>query len=160
MAKQIEEKEEEYADLKNLTKRQKEEFDNLIINYSDASEKLMEIKKELEDRTKEIDELNEARRQAEKKAEDEFKIRTDLEHKEEINKIKSDRTNRLLELNKLGVGDVREIAESYNIPLREQAGKRTWFRKDELIKAIVNIEYSKTPILTPAKPKRESSILC
>ena len=112
----------------------------------------------MEDRTKEIDELNEARRQAEKKAEDEFKIRTDLEHKEEINKIKSDRTNRLLELNRLGVGDVRDIAESYNIPLREQAGKRTWFRKDELIKSIVNIEYPKTPLLTPAKPKREISI--
>ena len=43
MAKQIEEKENEYADLENLTKRQKEEFDNLLLNYTQASEKLEEI---------------------------------------------------------------------------------------------------------------------
>ena len=58
MAKQIEEKENEYADLENLTKRQKEEFNNLLLNYSEASEKLEEIKKELENRTKEIDEYD------------------------------------------------------------------------------------------------------
>ena len=106
MAKQIEEKENEYADLESLTRREKDEFDKLLLNYSETSEKLMEIKKGLEDRTKEIDELNEARRQAERKAEDEFKIRTDLEHKEEMNKIKSDRTNRLLNLTNLSIGDV------------------------------------------------------
>ena len=76
--------------------------------------------------------MNEAKRQAEKKAED-------LEHKEEINKIKSERTNRLLELSKMEISDVREIAKEYNIPLHEQTGKRSWFRKDELIKSIINL---------------------
>ena len=72
-------KKEEFRGLENLTKKQKDEFDKLLIGYTDASHKLEEIKKELHERTKEIDELNEARRQDEKKAEEEFKIRTNLE---------------------------------------------------------------------------------
>ena len=61
-------------------------------------------------RTKEIDELNEARRQAEKKAEDEFKMRTKLEESKkevdeekkvivkDVNKLKRDNRKSYLRL--------------------------------------------------------------
>ena len=89
MAKQIEEKEEEFRGLENLTRKKKDKFDKLLIGFTDASHKLEEIKKELHERTKEIDELNEAKRQAEKKAEEEFKIRTNVEQsKKEVNEEK------------------------------------------------------------------------
>ena len=45
MAKEINEKEEEYKGLENLTKKQKYEFDQLLINYTEASENQKLLKK-------------------------------------------------------------------------------------------------------------------
>ena len=86
MSKQIEEKEDEFRGLETLTKKQKSEFDKLLVDYTETSSKLEELKNELQDRSKEIEELNEAKRQAEKKAEDEFTIRRKKE--DEINEVK------------------------------------------------------------------------
>ena len=154
MAKQIEEKEEEFQGLENLTKKQKEEFDNLLLNYSDASEKLMEIKKELEDRTKEIDELNEAKRQAEKKAEDEFKIRTNLEQsKKEVDEekkgivkdvIKLKRDNRKSNLRLMTVEQLKHI-------VKDKSKITRGIKKPELLEIIYNEEGLNEPVVTPAK---------
>ena len=160
MAKQIEEKEEEFQGLENLTKKQKEEFDNLLLNYSEASEKLEEIKKELEDRTKEIDELNEAKRQAEKKAEDEFKIKTNLEQsKKEVDEekkgivkdvIKLKRDNRKSNLRLMTVEQLK--------PLVKDKSKITrGIKKPELLEIIYNEEGLNEPVVTPAKLSYSSS---
>ena len=167
MAKQIEEKENEYADLESLTKRQKEEFNNLLLNYTDASEKLEEIKKELNERTKEIDELNEAKRQAEKKAEDEFKIRTKLEEsKKEVDEekkgivkdvIKLKRDNRKSNLRLMTMEKLKPLVKDKSKIdnfLRDHGRN---IKKDDILKIIFDEEGLNEPVVTPAKLSYSSS---